>query len=382
MTSKQLDRLHIENKEETLFGRYIHTEMLGSILDKMGSRFDINIEGYSVLNNPIYSIKLGMGPKRVLLWSQMHGNESTTTKAVFDVLNLIFNDTLALDSILTHCTLCIIPILNPDGAVLYTRFNANDIDLNRDAQDLSQPESLVLRHCFENFKPNYCFNLHGQRTIYGVGTTGKVATLSFLSPAQDETCSVTTSRKHAMSIIADTVKHLQSDLKGEIGIYDDTFNLNCVGDTFQSLGVPTILFEAGHSEDDYDREDVRRYVFKALFWSLQTISNGYDLSGYKTYFDIPENAKCFYDIIINNALLKPNSESTTSIAIQFKEVLSDKTVKFQPVIEDMGDLKTFFAHKYLDAKSQLVLSDKKSMLINGNEIDFVFIKDEKILLKS
>ena len=47
--------------------------------------------------------------------------------------------------ILKACTLYIIPILNPDGAKAYTRLNANEVDLNRDAQDLSQPESKVLR---------------------------------------------------------------------------------------------------------------------------------------------------------------------------------------------------------------------------------------------
>ena len=36
-----------------------------------------SVIGHSVLNQPIYAHCLGKGPK-VLLWSQMHGNESTT----------------------------------------------------------------------------------------------------------------------------------------------------------------------------------------------------------------------------------------------------------------------------------------------------------------
>jgi hypothetical protein len=52
-------------------------------------------------------------------------------------------------------------MLNPDGAALY-RENANKVDLNRDSKHLQSRVSL--RAVFE-FKPDYCFNLHDQRTI-------------------------------------------------------------------------------------------------------------------------------------------------------------------------------------------------------------------------
>ena len=61
----------------------------------------------------------------------MHGNESTTTKALFDVLNVFADDdSKDVKKILNDCTIAIIPMLNPDGAKAYTRTNANDIDLN------------------------------------------------------------------------------------------------------------------------------------------------------------------------------------------------------------------------------------------------------------
>ena len=70
------------------------------------------------------------------MWSQMHGNESTTTKALFDVFNTLISNNPIIKHILNACTLYIIPILNPDGAEAYTRVNANAVDLNRDAQEL------------------------------------------------------------------------------------------------------------------------------------------------------------------------------------------------------------------------------------------------------
>ena len=38
--------------------------------------------GSSENNVPIYSLKIGTGKKKILLWSQMHGNESTGTKSI------------------------------------------------------------------------------------------------------------------------------------------------------------------------------------------------------------------------------------------------------------------------------------------------------------
>ena len=236
------------NKEQQLFGRYITNSMIEPLLNKLPKNAKVSVEGLSVEKRSIYSIKLGTGKKRILLWSQMHGNESTTTKALFDIINTLQKQ----NSILESCTLLIIPILNPDGAEAYTRLNANEVDLNRDAQALTQPESKVLRDCFERFQPNFCFNLHGQRTIYSVAKTNKSATLSFLSPAEDAERSITKTRKIAMELIVAMNKNLQKLIPEQIALYDDGFNHNCVGDTFQSLGVPTILFEAGHYKDDYE----------------------------------------------------------------------------------------------------------------------------------
>ena len=244
MISELLSNLYASCREKSLFGRYITNSHIEVLLDTYKSISKIQVEGFSVENRPIYSISIGNGNTKILLWSQMHGNESTTTKAIFDILNVCLSKDDLFQHILNRCTLLIVPILNPDGAQNYTRVNANAIDLNRDAQHLSQPESSTLRDCFDRFKPNYCFNLHGQRTIFGVANTEKPATLSFLSPSVDNNKTVTKARKRAMSVISYVYTQLQNDLPNAIGRYDDAFNLNCVGDTFQSLGVPTILYEA------------------------------------------------------------------------------------------------------------------------------------------
>lgn len=364
-------------KEKTLFGRYICNDHVLPLLDNLKSVFRVTEIGRSVLNKPIYAIELGNGPKRILMWSQMHGNESTTTKAVFDLLNLLSQSNKDSDAILNSCSIAIIPILNPDGAEQYTRVNANEVDLNRDAVNLSQPESVVLRDYYNKYQPHFCFNLHGQRTIFGVGDTGKSATVSFLSPAADPERTVNTTRKVAMELISAMNDELQRVIPGQVGIYDDSFNINCVGDTFQNLGTPTVLFEAGHYDDDYNREETRYFIFLSLLRALSYISEN-EVQGDRSegYFSIPNNEKNFFDIIIRNVMEGPEFD----IGIQYQEKLDQNTIKFIPKVEKISNLSKFFAHKVFNANKHKVLSAKGTLISEGIEIDFVEINSKKFSL--
>ncbi|WP_309597383.1 M14 family zinc carboxypeptidase [Flavobacterium davisii] len=170
---------YLKYKEKSISGRYLTNTHLERVLKELSPRFQKTILGQSVEGRPIYSVTFGTGTTKIFMWSQMHGNESTTTKALFDFFKFLdSNDSLA-KAIAEACTLFIIPIVNPDGAAAYTRVNANQIDLNRDSVALTQPESQILRKVFQEFKPDFCFNLHDQRTIFGVGNLDKPATISF-----------------------------------------------------------------------------------------------------------------------------------------------------------------------------------------------------------
>lgn len=376
MDNQLLNILYKTYKAPALSGRYINLNMIKPLLDNLPKSYIVEVIGQSVLGEDILSLTIGTGPIKVLMWSQMHGNESTTTKAVFDMINTF--SSVEMLSILKACTLKIIPMLNPDGSAAYTRLNANNIDLNRDAQDLSQPESKVLRACFNNFNPDYCLNLHGQRTLFSVGDTNKPATLSFLSPSQDKLRSVTSTRLKAMNVISAINTGLQADLANQIGRYDDGFNINCVGDTFQSLNAPTILFEAGHYKGDYNREVVRGFVYKALLLALNYIANNNDL-GYimEDYFKIPENGKRFYDIIIRNAKY---NDQVQDIGINYLEQLMDNNIKFVPKVVAISDLSQFYGHKEIDANNNVVLNNDNTLISMDYENDFVIVNNVKLSL--
>ncbi|MEM7485147.1 MAG: M14 family zinc carboxypeptidase [Bacteroidota bacterium] len=341
---------HSPYKEQAINGRYITQEMLlETWFPKLNASL-IKEEGLSQMGSTIFSITLGTGKRKVLLWSQMHGNEATTTKAVLDMVNFLQTDEVLAKSILTNCTLKIIPILNPDGAKLYTRANANRIDLNRDAKQQSQLESQVLRKVFDEFEPAYCFNLHDQRTLFSAGKSENSATVSFLSPASNQERDITPARAISMKIIVAMAKHLHQYIPKQVGRYDDGFNENCVGDTFQMQQVPTILFEAGHYPKDYEREKTRALIFQSMLKGLEIITQD-KVNEFNTqdYFDIPENEKLFYDVLIKNAhTLNPNLGENDIIGIRYKEVLDENKILFQPEIASVGLLEGFFGHECFD----------------------------------
>jgi len=228
--------------------------------DELDSLFTINKIGTSVNDESISVVKVGNGDIQVLAWSQMHGNESTSTKSLLDFINALNNNEFS--NILDKCTLHFIPILNPDGARIYTRENYNKVDLNRDAKINSQSESRLLNDYFLKINPDYCFNLHDQRTIYGSDNDLNPSGLSFLSPCYDSNGSINVTRSKSMHIIEHLYSQLSNVIKDRIRLYSDDYNENCFGDHFQMKGSSTILFESGFFEKDYNREITRKYMFQ------------------------------------------------------------------------------------------------------------------------
>lgn len=370
-----------EYKEPALSGRYITLEHITPILEKWNTANQLQIVGHSVLNQPIYSYQIGEGKIKVLLWSQMHGNESTTTKALFDFLNLLQGNSPIAEKLLTSFTFYCLPMVNPDGAKLYTRENANKIDLNRDSQLLSQPESKILRACFDAFKPDFCYNLHDQRTIFGVDQSANPATVSFLAPAFNDARDINPVREKAMRVIAAMNKTLQRFIPGQVGRFDDSFNINCIGDTFQFLGTPTILFEAGHFQNDYEREETRKFIFFALLSGFEFI---YEIdvvdNEITDYLNIPQNKVQFYDIVYKNVKINYDSNKIiTNFAIQFKEELFNNQLFFNAFIVEIGDLGNFFGHKTYNAEGALYSDDKDNIPTLNQEANFYLNDSIKIV---
>lgn len=337
-----------QQKETSLFGKWITFKDIKPLFEKHKNSFEIGQLGFSELHKPIMYLKIGYGKKRILLWSQMHGNESTATKALFDLFNCFStNNHLIFKEILAECTLLFIPMLNPDGAEVYTRVNANNVDLNRDAVDRVAKESNLLRTILEDFNPQFCFNLHDQRTIFGVEGTRNPATISFLAPSEEISRAITSGRIQTMNVIVAMNELLQQIIPDFVGRYTDEFYPTATGDNFQKLGYNTILIESGHFPKDYNREKTREYTFYAILQGIYHIAKNDKFDTYTSYFEIPNNEKMFYDVIHRN----PNKKD---VAFQFVDKIIDNQLvsNLEKVVGDT--LKSKFGH------NEIVFESKKN----------------------
>jgi len=307
----------LKYKQRGLDRLWIHHEHIAPLLELYNKApFTHSILGYSSQNTAIDVIQIGTGSIEILLWSQMHGDESTATRSIFDILKYFkatHNSNESVKKLLQNCRLTFIPILNPDGALAYTREQADAIDLNRDAIALKTPEAKVLENIINSLKPDYAFNLHDQTSRYNVSGSTQVATFSFLAPAEEASRKNTPNRKKAMRVIASMYKALNAYIPNQSGRYNDTYCETCFGDNIQKKAIPTILIESGHFPQDYERKETRKYHFVALLSGLFAISNS-TLPLFEAYFEIPLNDKLFYDLRIDNVLY---DGLLTSVAIRY-----------------------------------------------------------------
>ncbi len=369
--------LHKEHKANSLFGRYITLKDIEPLLEKLPTE----IIGLSVLGKPIYKYTIGTGATKVFMWSQMHGNESTTTKALFDFFNVLHSEEEIGGTLLSEFTFCFLPMVNPDGAELYTRENANKVDLNRDSVALSQPESQLLRKVFDDFNPHFCYNLHDQRTIFGAGDAGNVATVSFLAPSFNENRDINEVRSKAINVIVAMNEELQKHIPNQVGRFDDGFNINCIGDRFTFLNVPTILFEAGHFQEDYYREYTRKMIFIALISGLKHIYEN-DVVDTKSalYLQIPQNKVVFYDFIYKNVKINyDGKEKITNFAAQYKEELIDEKIQFNAYVAEIGELKGKFGHYQYNAHKMLYNDESDGIPKINQKVNFYLGKDIKFV---
>jgi hypothetical protein len=179
-----------------------------------------------------------------------------------------------------------------------------------------------------------------------------------------------------MSVISHVYESMSKIIPGNIGRYNDDFNINCVGDTFQSLKTPTILFESGHCNDDYNREVSRKYVCFSLIYSIQCIANKL-FKNHNNYYKIPENKTQLTDIKIVNIKVKQKSTyKLTNLTIMFKEILNKETqsVEFKPEINEIGALFNTSGHLVLDFKIIDTIFD----LTKPNSIDNIILNVNKL----
>jgi len=362
---KKIDPAEISQWHDTYYekgveSRRVTLDQIKPYLAGLDDPFQVHKIGESFENRDIYKLQFGTGAIKILLWTQMHGNESTGTKAFLDLIRLfMFPNSFdwLKQIILKECTVHCIPVLNPDGALAYTRVNAQNIDLNRDVIDIKAEESKVLQKILVQVNPSYCFNLHDQRTIFSVGPGSMPATISFLAPSVDEERTLTEGRQETMKVIAAMNDLLKQVIPGRIGRYTDEFYPTATGDNFEKMGHHTMLIESGHAVGDYERKQSRKFTFMALLEGLRYISQAEKEVDYRQYFDIPNNEKKYLDVIVKNITLGSEKQD---LGILFIEELKGEKVIFVPSVDKLGSLEGYNADRFIDG-TELHFIDKNDV---------------------
>lgn len=350
---------------------------------------DFSVLGKSVENRNIHLLKLGNGKQKIMLWSQMHGNEPTATLALLDIfkfftLNDDLNDPFK-NNILDHCTLYFIPLVNPDGAERFTRRNALGIDLNRDARSLSAPESQLLKQFRDKTNADIGFNLHDQELYYGIGDSRKPSTMAFLAPSYNFKKDINEKRKRSMKIIVSMKKALENFIPQQIGLYSDAFMPNAFGDSMQKWGTSTILIESGAFKNDYERQFVRKLNFIAILQALHEISNkSFEKNTIEEYHKIPLNKKdAIFDLLIRNIEYRlNNSKFEIDLGISRDKTNRDTFSDYieNQIIWDIGDLKDFSGFDEIKANGMYIKGEELELKLS-QKADFNIYEGENIKFK-
>jgi len=334
--------------------------------------------GKSYGGREIYQVEFGRGATRIFMWSQMHGDEPTATSALVDMFAYLQKnlDKKWVKEIEEKLTIRAVPMLNPDGAELFQRFNLQYIDINRDAQALVTPEGQLLKRLRDEWSPEIGFNLHNQNSLTTVGRTNKQATVSFLAVhgnAEVESSESFIRNKRLISVMKVA---LDDFIKGNIGRYDNTYNPRAFGDMFSTWGTPVILIETGAL---YGKDEMflTKLNFVAYLSALKALVEGSEKKVNPNVYDnLPFNSS---DRIFNVIFRRAN-------IINFRETIESFTADVginkerrraqmlaPTYVREIGDLAAYKGLEEFDAR-EFYLVPRNGQLRIGQSGEFLFYK--------
>jgi predicted deacylase len=300
--------------------------------------------GKSLEGRVIRSAQLGSGPVRVFAWSQMHGNEATHTAVLLEIIHLLQTqpDCEVCRTILSGCTLYLVPMLNPDGAERFVRRNAQDLDVNRDALHLQTPEGRLLRSLVEKYRPDFAFNLHNQNARSSID--GKhPAAVALLVPPVDAEDTRTAWTIRAKQVAAAFLEAVRADCVGMICRYNADFMSRCFGEWVQQQGAATLTVEAG-GWSTVAAEPLTEVHLAGMLSALESIASGSYAKHDPTEYDaLPRSTdQELCDVLIQTTVVAGRREAesfTADVGINFAYSGHGQGFELGGRIVDLGDLR-------------------------------------------
>ncbi|MBU2914204.1 M14 family zinc carboxypeptidase [Reichenbachiella agariperforans] len=342
--------------------------------------FEVSVLGHSIDGRSVSMISVGTGDTDILLWSQMHGDESTATMAIFDMLNFL-SDKKSFKKekkeLLKQVRLHFVPMLNPDGAEVFQRRNALDIDINRDALRLQTSEGQILKAVRDSLDAEFGFNLHDQSRYYNAERTAKPATISYLAPAYNYDKDINDVRANAMKVIVLMNDIIQKYVPGQVGRYSDDFEPRAFGDNIQKWGTSAILIESGGQYNDPDKQEIRKLNYMSILAAIFSIADeSYARVSIDRYEEIPQNDRKLFDLKIENLTYVRNGKPYQMDAgIHHYQIDNEAHDDYHFVgkISEVGDLSTYYGFETLDATG---LTYREAGVVDGSSDSLAISTDE------
>jgi hypothetical protein len=254
-------------------------------------------------------------------------------------------------------------MLNPDGAERFQRRNAQGIDVNRDALRLQTPEGRILKGVRDRWRPAVGFNLHNQNWRTSVGDPPKPASMSLLSVAFDPARSDSEGRQLTRKLCAVIRDAVEPFAPGQIGRYDDEFEVRAFGDNVTLWGTPVVLIETGGWPSAQPDSTLVRLNFIAILSALDSLaSKRVEGADPQRYESLPMNeSRVFYIIVrnatvINGAGIPPFVADIGVIANRrVRQTAGSRDLQMSLIVEDIGDLRTSGGFTTIDATGMTIV---------------------------
>jgi len=347
--------------------RFNHADYWRALAPSLRSeRLRVADVGHSMQGRELRTVTFGTGPVTVLLWSQMHGDESTASMALADIFAWLAasgSDDLR-DRLGERLTVTFLPMLNPDGAERFQRENAAGIDINRDARRLATPEGQTLKMLQERLRPQFGFNLHDQNARTRVGRDGRQAGIALLAPAADAERTWGPVRSRARLVAAGVAANLESAIGGRVAKYDDAFNPRAFGDLMQTWGTSTVLIESGALPDDPQKQELRKLNVAAIIGALNAIATEeYTKADPDDYERLPFNTGGAYDLLVRGAdLVVPGAPPLRAdVAINYDDPVAREGGR----VREVGDLSAVVAIDTVDATGLFLHPRNEALVREG-----------------
>lgn len=228
---------------------------------------ELEVIGQSVKGRDIHLASWISDPANptILFLTQQHGNEQLTTEGALAFIKSL--GTGKMQASLQDVNVLVLPMANPDGAMgdvdfsledyvasgdrHLTRYNANEVDLNRDHVAKSQPETRALHeNVLAAYDIDYMIDLHHQGTRSAVD--GELVSGSILYPTSPNVAAevVEGSQRLGAVVYGAVESYGWGTLGRYVGGSADTIARNGVAAEY---GISTLLFEMrGMSDHEYE----------------------------------------------------------------------------------------------------------------------------------